>query len=42
VPYDDGDLHQYLDAVWCRVKTDPDAEYWAQKYAGTMGLSVDG
>jgi hypothetical protein len=31
VPYDDGDLWQYLANVWHRAKIDPDADYWARK-----------
>jgi hypothetical protein len=42
VPYHDADLRSYLRAVWGRVKLDPDPSYWARRYAGTTGLSVDG
>jgi len=42
VPYDDADLRSSLDAVWGRVKLDPDPDYWARRYAGTVGLGVNG
>jgi len=42
VPYDHGDLRQYLASVWHRAKIDPDADHWARRYAGTLGLTVDG
>jgi len=30
------------DAVWSRVKPDPDPDFLACRYLGTMGLNVDG